>query len=148
MNVYCRNFVQFHLLVLIAVALGLLCEPPIVLAASPSKLVIGYASTTPRLMPLWVARVQGSCAQHGLESEPALVPSGASVVTGMASGDVQIGRTAGAAVLYAVAGGHDIKMLATFSSRNSYDVVVRPNIKRPEDLRGKKLAINSVAGGT
>ncbi|HET7004871.1 MAG TPA: ABC transporter substrate-binding protein, partial [Candidatus Binatia bacterium] len=54
----------------------------------------------------------------------------------------------GAAVLSAVAAGHDIKMLATFSSRNSYDVVVRPNIKRPEDLRGKKLAINSVGGGT
>jgi NitT/TauT family transport system substrate-binding protein len=66
----------------------------------------------------------------------------------MASGDIQIGRTAGAAVLSAVAAGHDIKMLATFSSRNSYDVVTRPNIKRAEDLRGKKLAINSVGGGT
>jgi ABC-type nitrate/sulfonate/bicarbonate transport system substrate-binding protein len=39
-------------------------------------------------------------------------------------------------------------MLATFSSRNSYDVVVRPNIKRPEGLRGKRIAINSVGGGT
>jgi ABC-type nitrate/sulfonate/bicarbonate transport system substrate-binding protein len=47
-----------------------------------------------------------------------------------------------------VAAGHEIKMLATFSSRNSYDVVVRPNIKKAEDLRGKKLAINSVGGGT
>src|SRR6266550_5115780 len=48
----------------------------------------------------------------------------------------------------AIAAGHDLKMLATFSSRNSYDVVTRPNIKKPEDLRGKKLAINSVGGGT
>jgi len=50
--------------------------------------------------------------------------------------------------LSAVAAGHDIKMLATFSSRNSYDVVARPNIKKAEDLRGKKLAINNVGGGT
>src|SRR5215471_5827925 len=147
MNVYCRNFVQFHLLVLIAVALGLLCGPPIVLAASPSKLVIGYASTTPRLMPLWIARDQGFFAKYGIESEPVLLRSGATLVTGMASGDVQIGRTAGAAVLSAVAAGHDIKMLATFSSRNSYDVVVRPNIKRPEDLRGKKLLSTLWAAG-
>src|SRR5499433_2610051 len=118
------------------------------LAAAPSRLVIGYASTTPRLMPLWVARDQGFFAKYGIESEPVLFRNGANLVTGMASGDVQIGRTAGAAVLSAVAAGHDIKMLATFSSRNSYDVVVRPNIKRPEDLRGKKLAINSVGGGT
>ena len=117
-------------------------------AAAPSRLVIGYASTTPRLMPLWVARDQGFFAKYGVESEPVLLRSGATLVTGMASGDIQIGRTAGAAVLSAVAAGHDIKMLATFSSRNSYDVVARPNIKKPEDLRGKKLAINSVGGGT
>ena len=116
--------------------------------AAPSRLVIGYASTTPRLMPLWMARDQGFFAKYGIESEPVLLRSGATLVTGMASGDIQIGRTAGAAVLSAVAAGHDIKMLATFSSRNSYDVVARPNIKRAEDLRGKKLAINSVGGGT
>jgi NitT/TauT family transport system substrate-binding protein len=117
-------------------------------AAAPSRLVIGYASTTPRLMPLWMARDQGFFAKYGVESEPVLLRSGATLVTGMASGDIQIGRTAGAAVLSAVAAGHDIKMLATFSSRNSYDVVARPNIKKAEDLRGKKLAINSVGGGT
>src|SRR5258707_735773 len=117
-------------------------------AAAPSRLVIGYASTTPRLMPLWLARDQGFFAKYGIESEPVLLRNGAYLVTGLASGDIQIGRTAGAAVLSAVAAGHDLKMLATFSSHNSYDVVVRPNIKRPEDLRGKKLAINSIGGGT
>jgi ABC-type nitrate/sulfonate/bicarbonate transport system substrate-binding protein len=117
-------------------------------APAPPRLVIGYASTTPRLMPLWVARDQGFFAKYGIESEPVLLRSGATLVTGMASGDIQIGRTAGAAVLSAVAAGHDIKMLATFSSRNSYDVVARPNIKKAEDLRGKRLAINSVGGGT
>ncbi len=107
-------------------------------AAAPSRLVIGYASTTPRLMPLWVARDQGFFAKYGIESEPVLLRSGATLVTGMASGDIQIGRTAGAAVLSAVTAGHDIKMLATFSSRNSYDVVARPNIKKPEDIARQK----------
>ena len=143
---------RFRLLLALKIVL---CSLPLVAnaldafaAAAPSRLVIGYASTTPRLMPLWVARDQGFFAKYGVESEPVLLRSGATLVTGMASGDIQIGRTAGAAVLSAVAAGHDIKMLATFSSRNSYDVVARPNIKKPEDLRGKKLAINSVGGGT
>ena len=131
------------------VSLALMASSSNALAAAvPSRLVIGYASTTPRLMPLWMARDQGFFAKYGIESEPVLLRSGATLVTGMASGDIQIGRTAGAAVLSAVAAGHEIKMLATFSSRNSYDVVVRPNIKKAEDLRGKKLAINSVGGGT
>ncbi len=65
-------------------------------------------------MPLWMARDQGFFAKYGIESEPVLLRSGATLVTGMASGDIQIGRTAGAAVLSAVAAGHEIKMLATF----------------------------------
>ncbi len=116
--------------------------------AAPSKLVIGYASVTPRGMPLWIAKEQGFFAKYGIDSEPVLLRGGTVLVTGLAAGDVQIGRTAGAAVLSAVAAGHEIKMLATFSSRNSYDVVVRPNIKKVEDLRGKKLAINTIGGGT
>ena len=143
---------RFHaplLLKIFWVSLALIASPANAFAAAaPSRLVIGYASTTPRLMPLWMARDQGFFAKYGIESEPVLLRSGATLVTGMASGDIQIGRTAGAAVLSAVAAGHEIKMLATFSSRNSYDVVVRPNIKKAEDLRGKKLAINSVGGGT
>ncbi|MGE5058556.1 MAG: ABC transporter substrate-binding protein, partial [Betaproteobacteria bacterium] len=134
--------------ILIALVIEILCAQLGFSANAPSRLVIGYASTTPRLMPLWVARDQGFFAKYGIESEPVLFRNGANLVTGMAAGDIQIGRTAGAAVLSAVAAGHDIKMLATFSSRNSYDVVTRPNIKRPEDLRGKRLAINSVGGGT
>jgi len=45
-----------------------------------------------------------------------------------------------------VGAGHDFKIVATFSSRNSYDLIARPNIKRPEDLRGKKIALNSIGG--
>jgi ABC-type nitrate/sulfonate/bicarbonate transport system substrate-binding protein len=121
---------------------------PAFTAATPIKLVIGYASASPRVIPLWTAQEQGFFAKYGIESEPVLVRGGTTLVTGLAAGDVQIGRTAGAAILAAVSAGHDLKMLATFSSRNSYDVVVRPNIKRAEDLRGKRIAINSVGGGT
>src|ERR1051325_10324046 len=145
----CPRVVRCQILSVILFSLTLMAMPGSVFsAAAPARLVIGYASTTPRLMPLWVARDQGFFAKYGIESEPVLLRSGATLVTGMASGDIQIGRTAGAAVLSAGAAGHDLKMLATFSSRNSYDVVTRPNIKRPEDLRGKRLAINSVGGGT
>lgn len=125
----------------------LLC-PGRLAAVVPSKLVIGYASATPRMIPLWIAKEQGFFAKNGIESEPVLLRGGSTLVTGLAAGDVQIGRTAGAAVLSAVAAGHDLKMLAIFSSRNSYDVVTRPNIKRAEDLRGKKIAINTIGGGT
>jgi len=137
-----------HLITFLLVALQFSWWLPTADAVAASKVVIGYAATTARLMPLWIAREQGFFAKYGIESEPVLLRGGTTLVTGLAAGDIQIGRTAGAAVLAAVSAGHDLKMLATFSSRNSYDVVVRPNIKRAEDIRGKKIAINSLGGGT
>jgi ABC-type nitrate/sulfonate/bicarbonate transport system substrate-binding protein len=145
---YVRHSMTLVFAILISLALQLSWSLPVAIAAAPAKLVIGYAATTARLMPLWIAQDQGFFTKYGIESEPVMLRGGTTLVTGLASGDVQIGRTAGAAVLSAVGAGHDLKMLATFSSRNSYDVVVRPNIKRVEDIRGKKLAINSLGGGT
>ena len=95
----------FIFALLISLTLQLSWHLPTATAAAPSRLVIGYASTTPRLMPLWIARDQGFFAKYGIESEPVLLRSGATLVTGMASGDIQIGRTAGAAVLSGGRGG-------------------------------------------
>ncbi len=68
------------------------------------------------------------------------------MVAGLASGDISIGSTGGSAMLAAVAAGHDLKMVAAFSSRNTYDLVTRSSIKRPEDLRGKRFGVTSIGG--
>jgi hypothetical protein len=44
--------------------------------------------------------------------------------------------------------GHDFKIVATFSSRQPYDFIARPNIKRAEELRGKKIGLTSIGGTT
>jgi len=69
-------------------------------------------------------------------------------VAGLASGDMHIGRTGGSATLAAIAAGHDFKMVGTFSSHNTYDLIARTNIKRAEDLRGKTFGITSIGGTT
>ena len=118
------------------------------LSLAATKLTIGYATVTARLMPLWIAHEQGILAKYGIDAQPILIRGAPTLVAGLASGDLHIGRTGGSAMLAAVAAGHDFKFLASFSSRNTYDLVVRPNIKRAEDLRGKRFAITSIGGTT
>lgn len=115
-------------------------------AAAATKVTIGYATVTARLMPLWIAHEQGLLAKYGIEAQPILIRGAPTLVSGLASGDIHIGRTGGSAMLAAVAAGHDFKFVASFSSRNTYDVVTRPNIKRAEDLRGKRFAVTSIGG--
>ena len=46
----------------------------------------------------------------------------------------------------AVANGADLKVLSAFTNRITYDLMVKPGIKRPEDLRGKIFGIQSIGG--
>ncbi len=115
-------------------------------AAAPAKYAVGYATFTARIVPLWLAQEQGFFAKYGIDVEPVFIRGAPTLVAGLAAGSIHIGRTGGSAMLAAVAAGHDFKVLAAFNTRNTYDLVVRPNIKRAEDLRGKAFAVTSIGG--
>jgi len=115
-------------------------------AAAPSKNVVGYATFTARIVPLWLAQEQGFFTKYGIDVEPVFIRGAPTLVAGLAAGSMHIGRTGGSAMLAAVAAGHDFKVVAAFNTRNTYDLVVRPNIKRAEDLRGKTFGITSIGG--
>ena len=117
-------------------------------ATAPTKIIVGYAALNPRVLPLWIAHEQGMFSKYGLDAEPIFIRGAPTLVAGLASGDIPLARSGGSAALAAIAAGHDFKLVATFSSRNTYDLVVRPNIKRAEDLRGKKFALTSIGGTT
>jgi len=114
--------------------------------AAPSKLIIGYAAMSARVVPLWIAAEQGILAKYGVDSEQVFIRGAPTLVTGLTSGDIHFGSTGGTATLAAIAAGHDLKMVAAFSSRNTYDLVTRPSIKRAEDLRGKRFGVTSIGG--
>jgi ABC-type nitrate/sulfonate/bicarbonate transport system substrate-binding protein len=115
-------------------------------AAAPGKQIVGYATHTARVAPLWIAQEQRFFAKHGIDVDPVFIRGAPTLVAGLASGSIHLGRTGGSATLGAASAGHDFKIVATFSSRNTYDLVVRPNIKRAEDLRGKTFAVTSIGG--
>ena len=119
---------------------------PVIAATTPMRVVVGYAAMNGRVAPMWIASEQGFLAKYGLHAEQVYVRGAPLLVAGMASGDIQFNRSGGSAALAAVGAGHDFKIVATFSSRNTYDLIARPNIKRPEDLRGKKIALISIGG--
>jgi ABC-type nitrate/sulfonate/bicarbonate transport system substrate-binding protein len=117
-------------------------------AAAPFKLIVGYAAINPRVSPLWIAEEQGLFAKYGLDAQPIYLRGAPTLVAGLASGDMQIGRSGGSAALAAIGAGHDFKLVGTFSSHNTYDLITRPNIKRAEDLRGKTFGLTSIGGTT
>lgn len=132
--------------VFLSIALQLFCFLPVLSAATPSKLIIGYAAMSARVVPLWIAEEQGILSKYGIDSEQVFIRGAPTLVSGLASGDIHVASTGATAMLAAIAAGHDLKILAAFSTRNTYDLVARPNIKRAEDLRGKRFGVTSIGG--
>ncbi len=115
-------------------------------ASAPAKTVIAHAAMNARVLPLWAARDQGFFAKYGVPADMIYIRQAPTLVQALTSGDIQVGYTGGTAVLGAAAGGSDLKILAAFTNRVTYDVVARPGIKTAEDLRGKIFGVQSIGG--
>jgi ABC-type nitrate/sulfonate/bicarbonate transport system substrate-binding protein len=131
---------------ILSACLLLPCGASAYAAGAPPKLIIGYAAMSARVVPLWIAEEQGILSKYGIDSEQVFIRGAPTLVAGLASGDIHVASTGGTAMLAAIAAGHDLKILAAFSTRNTYDLVARPNIKRAEDLRGKRFGVTSIGG--
>jgi NitT/TauT family transport system substrate-binding protein len=113
---------------------------------SRPKIMIGYASMSSVVTTLWVAQERGFFAKNGIDVQTIFIPGSPTLVASLNTGDLQFGYTGGTATLGAAAGGLDIKILAAFSNHIQTDLVVRPEIKTPNDLKGKRIGVTSIGG--
>jgi ABC-type nitrate/sulfonate/bicarbonate transport system substrate-binding protein len=111
-----------------------------------TKVKIGFTAMTPRMAPMWVAQDQRFFTKYGIDAETVFVRSSPTALAAMMAGEIQIGGAGGTAVLGAAIGGTDLKLLATFTNRVTYDLVARPEIKSPQDLRGKRVGVQAIGG--
>jgi NitT/TauT family transport system substrate-binding protein len=109
-------------------------------------MAIGFAAMNARVTPLWAAKEEGFFAKNGVDAEPIFIRGAPTLNAALLSGDIQAGYTGGTAVMGAAVGGADLKILAILTNEVTYDLVARPGIKSPEDLRGKQVGVTSIGG--
>ena len=119
---------------------------PIPVLAAP-EVIIGYANISARVSPLWIAQERGFFAKYGVAVQPVYMPGSPVMIASLSTGQIQLANSGGTAALGAAAGGLDLKVIGTFTSRIPFDLVVRPTVKNAQDLRGKRLGVQ-VIGGT
>src|SRR5918992_2651533 len=129
----------------VTLLLSVVLTPALLIAAS--EVVIGYANISARVSPLWIAQEKGFFTKFGVNVQQVYMPGSPVMIASMASGQVHLANSGGTAALGAAAGGVDLRVIGTFTSRIPFDLVVRPNIKHPKDLRGKRVGVQ-VIGGT
>jgi len=115
-------------------------------AAAPTRIDIAYPSPSPRVAPLWVAQDMDFFGKYGLKPQAVLVRNNTMLTAGFASGDINLAYTGGTTVLGVAAAGAESKMVLGFVSRGRGFLMVKPDIRKPTDLAGKKFGVQSIGG--
>ncbi|HEY7165971.1 MAG TPA: ABC transporter substrate-binding protein [Candidatus Binatia bacterium] len=116
--------------------------------AEKVKVTLGYSSTGPTGVGLWVARDFGAFDKYGINPSLIFISSGPVMLPALIGGDVQ-GAIAGAnAVIAAVLGGAPIVAIASLANRPYLRLWVQPEISRIEELRGKTLGVSRFGATT
>ena len=110
------------------------------------KIVVGYASMSSVATTLWVSQEKGFFAKNGIDVQSVFIPGSPTLIASLGSGDVQFGYTGGTATLGAAVGGMEVRMVAAFANHVQTDLVVRPDIKTANDVRGKRIGVTSIGG--
>jgi ABC-type nitrate/sulfonate/bicarbonate transport system substrate-binding protein len=93
-------------------------------------------------MPVFVGVDQGLYRKYGLDVETTVLQSSAQIAPAMASGEIDLGLSAGSgAVDISLAGGDQVLILS-HSNFMHFQLIGRPDVQRIEDLRDKRIGIS------
>lgn len=95
--------------------------------------------------PLWVAEEKGIFKKYEIDPEIILVGGGATrAVSALLAGDLQFATTGGGAAISAALSGSDVVMVAAGNNKGIQRLMVRPEIKTPEGIKGKKIGVTTL----
>lgn len=115
-------------------------------ALAAPKIAISFAGMNPRQTPLWIAQEQNFFAKHGVDADVVFIRTGPIQVAAVSSGATQIAYAGVASILGAAGSGTDLKVIASFTNKLTYTLIARPEIKKSEDLRGKRFGVQAIGG--
>jgi NitT/TauT family transport system substrate-binding protein len=126
---------------LVASGIWLLLFLPCAAPAQPIKIRAVYPSVDVQYLPAYVGQMKGFFRQEDIDLELIVVRGGPTGVQALVGGDVNFIMQMGAA-LPAIWSGADLKIVAQMTNMLLFSLIVRPDIHRVEDLRGKRIGVS------
>jgi len=107
--------------------------------AAAVKTNFAGAMTSDSITAVWVAKELGIFQKHGLDVQYVVMPNGTLTIAALLSGEIDMGLGGPGHILDAAVSGADVIAVANFFQKLDHALTARPEIKKSEDLRGKKI---------
>jgi len=111
-------------------------------ARAAETLTFGIVSANPNYWAIYVARDKGLYERHGIALDIVYTGSSAAATQALTGGSLHMSVSSTDAAFIAQQKVPEMRQIFSLVGKNPYSLVVTPDIKRVEDLKGK------VAGGT
>jgi ABC-type nitrate/sulfonate/bicarbonate transport system substrate-binding protein len=97
----------------------------------------------------WVAHRSGSFEKHGIKVEPIYIRGGTMGIQAALSGDLYLQLQGASTVVSAWAqGAKELQFIGAVGNRLDYILVSLPSIRKPEDLKGKRIGVSQLGAST
>src|ERR1051325_11773040 len=136
-----RSYRWWPCITCVAIGLTLAVVTPERIAAQTKS---NFASrvTSESMAAVWVARDRGLFKKYGLDAQFILMPRNPLAVAALLAGEIDTAIIGPGHLLNAGLSGADLIGIANFHLKLDYRLNVRPEIKKAEDLGGKRIAIS------
>jgi NitT/TauT family transport system substrate-binding protein len=128
---------------LLSIIIFLLSSHPKVLAQEKVVLPVTFSAFNANMFSLWVGKEAGYFDEQGLDVRMLLIRGGSLAVQLLVTGQSPIGLVGGTAMAYAyLQGNKDVVLISRLQNVMAYILAAKPEIQKPEDLKGKKVAVS------
>jgi len=93
-------------------------------------------------LPWFVAKDARLSEKYGIELDPIFIGASSALFQSMLSGAAEMSGSGGPAIIANILNGGDIIHVTAMVPRFTQSVMVKPEIKRPEDMTGKKIGVS------
>jgi NitT/TauT family transport system substrate-binding protein len=111
-------------------------------ATGQTKSNLSSSVTSESMTHVWVARERGLFKKYGIDMQFVLMPRNPLAIAALLAGEIDAAIIGPGHLINAALSGAEVFGLANFNQKLDFRLNARPDIKKPEDLRGKRIAIS------
>jgi NitT/TauT family transport system substrate-binding protein len=108
---------------------------------------IAHGAFSEKVAVLWIGAEQSLFRKHGVNIEVINIRSGPQTMAALVSGDIQVAYTIPGSVVSAASSGLDVAFFAGIVNKADGDFIAVPSVRSAEDLKGKRIGVQSIGGG-
>ena len=107
-----------------------------------TKSNLSSSVTSESMTHVWVARERGLFKKYGVDMQFILMPRNPLAIAALLAGEIDAAIIGPGHLVNAGLSGAEVIGLANFNQKLDFRLNTRPDIKKPEDLRGKRIAVS------